>query len=141
MVISVGMPPSKCATPPDRTKPFSHGTVIAITQANAAIARCYDQCRSCGDVRVSTRLSSVQIESFMTLARELNFSRAAEALHITQPALTKRIQSLEETLGQALFVRLHGGLELTESGRILQRYGAEIEHREAEVLVSLVGGG
>src|SRR3982750_3978737 len=94
-----------------------------------------------GDVRVSTRLSSVQIESFMTLARELNFSRAAEALHITQPALTKRIQSLEETLGQALFVRLHGGLELTESGRVLQRYGATLEHREAELLSSLVGGG
>jgi len=93
-----------------------------------------------GVAHVSTRLSSVQIESFMTLARELNFSRAAEALHITQPALTKRIQSLEETLGQALFVRLHGGLELTESGRVLQRYGATLEHREAELLASLVGG-
>ena len=90
---------------------------------------------------MGTRLSSVQIESFMTLARELNFSRAAEALHITQPALTKRIQSLEETLGQALFVRLHGGLELTESGRILQRHGALMEHQEAELLANLVGGG
>ena len=90
---------------------------------------------------MSTRLSSVQIESFMKLARELNFSRAAESLHITQPALTKRIQSLEETLGQALFVRLHGGLELTESGRVLQRYGAMVEHQESELLGSLVGGG
>lgn len=90
---------------------------------------------------MSARLSSIQIESFMTLARELNFSRAAESLHITQPALTKRIQGLEETLGQALFVRLHGGLELTESGRILQRYGATIEHQEAELLANLVGGG
>src|SRR3954447_634286 len=76
----------------------------------------------------------------MTLARELNFSRAAESLHITQPAMTKRIQSLEETLGQALFVRLHGGLELTESGRVLQRYGAALEHRETELLAGLVGG-
>ena len=90
---------------------------------------------------MTTRLSSIQIESFLTLARELNFSRAAESLHITQPALTKRIQSLEETLGQPLFVRLHGGLELTESGRILQRYGATIEHQEAELLANLVGGG
>ncbi len=64
---------------------------------------------------MTTRLSSTQIESFMVLARELNFSRAAQSLHITQPALTKRIQNLEETLGQALFIRLHGGLELTES--------------------------
>lgn len=89
---------------------------------------------------MGTRLSSIQIESFMTLARELNFSRASESLHITQPALTKRIQGLEEALGQALFVRLHGGLELTESGRVLQRYGATIEHHEAELLASLVGG-
>src|SRR5512144_3126767 len=85
------------------------------------------------------RLPSAQIESFMVLARELNFSRAAELLHITQPALTKRIQNLEETLGQVLFLRLRGGLELTESGRILQRYGASIEHQEQEVLDSLVG--
>jgi len=88
---------------------------------------------------MSTRLSSTQIESFMVLARELNFSRAAESLHITQPALTKRIQGLEEALGQALFVRLHGGLELTESGRTMQRYGATMEHHEAELLASLVG--
>jgi DNA-binding transcriptional LysR family regulator len=90
---------------------------------------------------MATRLSSVQIESFMVLARELNFSRAAESLHITQPALTKRIQGLEETLGQALFVRLHGGLELTESGRILQRHGALVEHQEAELLANLIGSG
>ncbi|MCE7951290.1 MAG: LysR family transcriptional regulator [Xanthomonadales bacterium PRO7] len=89
---------------------------------------------------MGTRLSSTQIESFMTLARELNFSRASESLHITQPALTKRIQGLEEALGQALFVRLHGGLELTESGRVLQRYGATVEHHEAELLARLVGG-
>jgi len=88
---------------------------------------------------MTTRLPSAQIESFMVLARELNFSRAADVLHITQPALTKRIQNLEETLGQVLFLRLRGGLELTESGRILQRYAASIEHQEQEVLDSLVG--
>ena len=89
---------------------------------------------------MSTRLSSAQIESFMTLARELNFSRAAERLHITQPALTKRIQNLEETLGQVLFMRLRGGLELTESGRILQRHAASVERQEEELLDSLVSG-
>lgn len=75
----------------------------------------------------------------MTLARELNFSRAAERLHITQPALTKRIQNLEETLGQSLFMRLRGGLELTEPGRILQRHAASVERQEQELLDSLVG--
>ena len=92
-----------------------------------------------GSARVTSKLPSAQLESFMVLARELNFSRAAELLHITQPALTKRIQNLEETLGQALFLRLRGGLELTESGRILQRYATSIEHQEQEVLDSLLG--
>lgn len=89
---------------------------------------------------MGTLLSSMQIESFATLARELNFSRAAELLHVTQPALTKRIQNLEEALGQALFVRLRGGLQLTESGRILQRHAASVERQEQELLDDLVGG-
>lgn len=89
---------------------------------------------------MGTRLSSTQIESFMTLARELNFSRAAERLCVSQPALTKRIQNLEETLGQALFMRLRGGLQLTESGRILQRHAASVERQERELLDDLVGG-
>lgn len=89
---------------------------------------------------MSLKLSSVQIESFLALARELNFSRAAESLHITQPALTKRIQNLEEQLGQPLFVRLRGGLELTESGRILQRHASSMHSQERELLDSLVGG-
>src|SRR4029079_5135090 len=92
-----------------------------------------------GEFFMTARLPSAQIESFMALARELNFSRAAELLHITQPALTKRIQNLEETLGQVLFLRLRGGLELTESGRILKRYATSIEHQEQEVLDSLLG--
>jgi DNA-binding transcriptional LysR family regulator len=91
------------------------------------------------EARVGTHLSSTQIESFMVLARELNFSRAADQLHITQPALTRRIQALEETLGQMLFLRLRGGLELTESGRLLQRHASSIEHQERELLDRLVG--
>jgi len=59
----------------------------------------YSRAVSEGSADMTARLPSAQIESFMVLARELNFSRAAELLHITQPALTKRIQNLEETLG------------------------------------------
>lgn len=88
---------------------------------------------------MGTRLSSVQIESFMALARELNFSRAADLLHVSQPALTKRIQNLEEMLGQALFLRLRSGLQLTESGRILQRHAASVERQEEELIDDLVG--
>ncbi len=83
-------------------------------------------------------LTSPLLKSFLVLARELNFSRAAVALHITQPALTKRIQNLESTLGHSLFVRHAGGVELTEPGRILQRYAAALEHQEAELIGSLM---
>lgn len=88
---------------------------------------------------IGNRLPSAQIDAFSVLARELKFSRAAEILHITQPALTKRIQNLEEILGQSLFLRLRGGLELTETGRLLQRHAASVENQEREMLERLVG--
>ena len=45
-----------------------------------------------------------------------NVSRAANALGITQPALTARLQSLEQELGQPLFVRTRRGVQLTDAG-------------------------
>ncbi len=89
---------------------------------------------------MATRLSSVQMDSFITLARELNFSRAADLLHVSQPALTKRIQSLEDTLGQNLFLRLRSGVQLTEAGRILYRHTIAMEQQEQEMLDDLIGG-
>lgn len=89
---------------------------------------------------MTTRLSSAQLESFVVLARELKFARAAERLNISQPALTKRIQNLEETVGQLLFVRSREGLALTESGRLLQRYAASIALQEQELIDCLIGG-
>lgn len=88
---------------------------------------------------MGVRISSTQLESFVILARELKYARAARLLNISQPALTKRIQSLEGRLGQALFLRLRGGLELTESGRVLQRFASSIERQEQDLLDSLVG--
>lgn len=52
--------------------------------------------------------------SFVVLAEELNFRRAAERLHISQPALTKQIQELENRLGVPLFRREARGVEPTE---------------------------
>lgn len=53
---------------------------------------------------------------FLVLAEELNFSRAAERLHMTQPPLTRQIQQLEDGLGVQLFLRTPRGLTLTEAG-------------------------
>ncbi|HEU4464422.1 MAG TPA: LysR family transcriptional regulator [Gemmatimonadota bacterium] len=58
-----------------------------------------------------------QIEGFIEIARLGNMRRAAEVLSISQPALTARLQALEEELAAALFQRTHGGMVLTPAGR------------------------
>lgn len=59
------------------------------------------------------------LKYFTTLAEELNFSRAAERLHISQPPLTRKIQQLEEDLGARLFTRNTRGVKLTPAGAAL----------------------
>jgi len=61
------------------------------------------------------------MEAAIALAEELNFSRAAQKLHISQPALTKRIAELEGRLGFSLFDRDHQTVEVHDSGRALKK--------------------
>lgn len=61
------------------------------------------------------------------LAEQASFSRAAEVLHITQPALSRSIQGLEAQVGGALFERQRGGIEPTELGRVLLRHAQAFE--------------
>jgi DNA-binding transcriptional LysR family regulator len=56
------------------------------------------------------------LKSFVVLAEDLNFSRAAVRLHISQPPLTRQIQLMESELGAPLFERLPKGLALTAAG-------------------------
>ena len=58
------------------------------------------------------------LQSAIVLADELNFSRAASRLHLTQPGLTKQIQDLESQLGVILFERSSQGVDLTEPCRV-----------------------
>jgi len=60
-----------------------------------------------------------RIRAFVTVARTGAISRAAEALFVTQPALTARIQALERSLRVELFVRSRQGSRLTDAGRAL----------------------
>lgn len=63
---------------------------------------------------------------FWTVAREGSIARAAEALRLAPPTITGQIRALEETLGEKLFQRAGRGLVLTETGRLVYRYAAEI---------------
>ncbi|MEJ2824235.1 LysR family transcriptional regulator [Klebsiella pneumoniae] len=59
-----------------------------------------------------------QLNYFLTLAECLNYGKAAKALNISQPPLSRQIASLEEKLGVKLFNRHHYGVSLTEVGKM-----------------------
>lgn len=70
---------------------------------------------------------------FLTLARENNISRAAEALFITQPTLSRQLAELEEELGVKLFERGKRKITLTEDGMLLRRRAEEMIELEDKV--------
>lgn len=67
-------------------------------------------------------LNLYQLHIFQTVAQEGSFSRAAEQLYLTQPAVSQHIQTLETNLGVQLFTRGRRGIKLTPSGKILTDY-------------------
>lgn len=75
------------------------------------------------------------LHAVVVLAEEMNFTRAAHRLNVTQPALSKRITELEEQYGLHLFNREKGRLiELTESGQIfVEEASAALSHAERAI--------
>ena len=63
--------------------------------------------------------------AFEAAARHLSFTRAGDEIALTQSAVSRQIQALEERLGVALFRRLHRALVLTEEGRVFQQATTE----------------
>lgn len=61
-------------------------------------------------------MNTVQLECFLAVAQYLNFSKAAESVSITQPAVSHQIGSLEDELGVKLFVRTSKSVSLTREG-------------------------
>lgn len=84
-------------------------------------------------------LSQDQLEAFGTVARTGNFTRAARELHLSQPALSRRITNLEEQLETVLLVRGRGGATLTDAGRRLLGFVEAQRSLEADVVGDLAG--
>lgn len=84
-----------------------------------------------------------QLRYFLAVAEHNNFTRAADAVHVSQPSLSVQIQTLEDELGAPLFNRLGRHIELTEAGRILllhaKRVVQDLEHAK-EAIREVAGG-
>lgn len=82
------------------------------------------------------------LRPFVVLAEELHFGRAAQRLHVTQPALSQQVRRLEEQLGVGLFARTRARVELSDAGKeILGPARAAVDAAaEAEVVAAELAG-
>lgn len=67
-----------------------------------------------------------RLQVFSTVARLLSFTKAAEALHMTQPAVTFQIRQLEDYFNTRLFDRTHNRISLTTAGHLVKNYADQI---------------
>ncbi len=67
-----------------------------------------------------------QLKIFDAVAKNLNFTRAAEALHLTQPAVSMQVKQLEQAIGLPLFEQVGKRIYLTDAGIEMQRYSDNI---------------
>ena len=74
-----------------------------------------------------------RLQVFHTVARLLSFTKAAESLHMTQPAVTFQVRQLEEQFNTRLFDRTHNRISLTEAGQRVYEYADRIFDLYAEM--------
>jgi DNA-binding transcriptional LysR family regulator len=67
-----------------------------------------------------------QVETFLAVVTYGGFHRAAEALHVSQPAISARIRALEDSLGVKLFIRIHANLTLSSAGKALRPHAEQL---------------
>ena len=86
------------------------------------------------------------LQYFLAVAKEGNITRAADALHLTQPTLSRQLKELEEELGVVLFDRGNRKISLTDAGVLFQQRAAELvalldkTRRELSEQEDLLGG-
>ncbi len=84
-------------------------------------------------------IDSTRLSSFSVFAEELNFTRAAKRLHISQPALHVQIAKLAESVEAPLYRRRGRSLELTSAGRHLQRFALDQQQQHEAIRAQLRG--
>ena len=85
-------------------------------------------------------MNSKQLQYVLTLAREGTFSKAADALNITQPSLSQYIKKIEREIGIELFDRTNGDVRITDAGRVYLEAGRrilDIEHQMENAFTDL----
>lgn len=80
-----------------------------------------------------------QLRAFVTVAREGNLTRAAEKLHLTQPAVSLQIKALQSSLNLVLFNRTPSGMSLTDDGAKLLPYAERVMASVAELREGVAG--
>ena len=70
-----------------------------------------------------------RLNCFVTVYECLNYTKAAEKLHLSQTAVTRAIQQLEQELGTELFDRTHKQISVTESGKVFYMEALRILHQ------------
>ena len=78
-----------------------------------------------------------QLKVFESVARHLSYSRAADELHLTQPAVSMQIKQLEDNINLPLFEQLGKRIYLTEAGRELYQYSRAISQQLSDMEVAL----
>jgi DNA-binding transcriptional LysR family regulator len=82
-------------------------------------------------------IENFRIRVFRAVARQLNFSRAAEKLFLTQPAVTQQIKALEEELRVPLFYRTGGHISLTPGGKALLPIAEKMKALSEEAVLAV----
>ena len=79
----------------------------------------------------------IKLETFLKVTEEKNFTKAAEKLSLTQPAVSHHINMLEKELGTKLFSRGKGEIKLTSGGEILLRYAKRMQAMYEKMITEL----